>query len=395
MKKLFVCVLLGLVILIAPSSLAQEQEDILKITQDAGYTVDPINRPKASIVVDADSSQILWQDHIDDLRDPASMSKMFTLYLLFEDMASGKVSLDTTVTATETDQAISKIYEISNNNIVAGVAYPIKDLIAMTAVPSSNVATIMIANYLSQNNAGAFIDRINQTAKKLKMTNTHFSNASGAAAVSFKGYYKPQGYDPEAPNQTTARDLAILIYHMLDRYPEILQYTNKLVVKTMVGTPYEEEFHSYNHSLPGDEYGIPGIDGLKTGSSPTGAFNAMVTGQRDGHRVITIVMGVGDWSDQNGEFYRHPFINALTEKGFKLLKDQPQARYDHLISEAQVTTDAPPHAHKHKHEHTNHQNTLLDQIDHIFDRYHNYIAIGLVLFVLVALITIWRTLSRR
>ncbi|WP_262368386.1 serine hydrolase, partial [Streptococcus pyogenes] len=108
-------------------------EDIMDITRQAGYTISEVNRPKASIVVDANTSDILWQDNIDIPRDPASMSKMFTLYVLFEELAKGKITMDTTVTATETDQAIAKIYEISNNNIVAGVAYPIRDLITMTA----------------------------------------------------------------------------------------------------------------------------------------------------------------------------------------------------------------------------------------------------------------------
>lgn len=188
-------------------------EDVMEITRKAGYTVSEVNRPKASIVVDAKTSEILWQDNIDMPRDPASMSKMFTLYILFEELAKGKVTLDTTITATETDQAISKIYEISNNNIVAGVAYPIRDLIIMTVVPSSNAATVMIANYLSNNDASAFIDRINKTAKELGMTNTHFSNASGAIAQAFQGYYLPEKYDLTASNITTARDFATLIYY--------------------------------------------------------------------------------------------------------------------------------------------------------------------------------------
>ena len=72
---------------------AEEAKDIMTITREAGYTVQDINRPKSSIVVDANTGDILWQDNIDALRDPASMSKMFTLYLLFEEMAKGKIQL--------------------------------------------------------------------------------------------------------------------------------------------------------------------------------------------------------------------------------------------------------------------------------------------------------------
>lgn len=128
-----------------------------------------------------------------------------------------------------------------------------------------------------------------------------------------------------AANITTARDLAKLLYAFLKKYPQIIDFTNQSVVHTMVGTPYEEEFHTYNHSLPNNQFGMEGVDGLKTGSSPSAAFNAMVTAKRGNTRLITIVMGVGDWSDQNGEFYRHPFVNALTEKGFSDSKSLTKA----------------------------------------------------------------------
>ncbi|MGT2934226.1 serine hydrolase [Streptococcus catagoni] len=381
-KRIFLFLLFFLFI---PFSIvhAEEAEDILTITRKAGFQVNDINKPKASIVVDAGNGDILWQDNSDAVRDPASMSKMFTLYLLFEDLKSGKVSLNTKVKATETDQAISKIYEISNNNIVAGVDYPISDLITMTAVPSSNAATIMIANYLSNNNASAFIDRINDKAKELGMTHTHFYNASGAAAQAFKGLYNPESYDKTAPNQTTARDLAKLIYSFLKKYPKILSYTNKSLVKTMVGTPYQEEFHSYNYSLPGDKFGLKGVDGLKTGSSPSGAFNAMVTAQRNGKRLITIVMGVGDWSDQDGEFYRHPFVNALTEKGFADLSKENKKKYPNLFGKKKTSEKPTLSAKKYQ---TKKPKTILHKIEAFVDYYHNLIFVCLAVFIVLVLL---------
>lgn len=69
--------------------------------------------------------------------------------------------------------------------------------------------------------------------------------------------------------------------------------------------------------LPGAYYGIDGVDGLKTGSSPRGAFNYIATIKRGEQRHIAVIMGVGDWSDQNGEYYRHPFGNALIEKSYQ------------------------------------------------------------------------------
>ena len=278
--------------------------------------VNPINRPKSSLIVDANTGNILWQDNIDEVRDPASMSKLMTLYLVFEAIQQGKLSENTVIKATPRDEAIAKIYEISNNKIVAGVDYTVSELITMTAVPSSNATTVMLANYLSNNDPDTFLDMMNAKAKELGMTNTKWFNASGAAAVSFKGLYTPQRYDNNAANQTTARDLAILGYHFVKNYPNILNYTNKPVVTVKKGTPYEETFETYNYSLPGAKYGIEGVEGLKTGSSPRGAFNYIATIKRGNQRLISVVMGVGNWADQDGEYYRHPFGNALIEKAY-------------------------------------------------------------------------------
>lgn len=314
-KKLLALALLASMCLTPSLVLADE---LMDITRAAGYTdVQEINRPKSSILIDGNTGDILWQDNPDEIRDPASMSKVMTLYLVFEAIAQGRISEDTVITATPADQATAKIYEISNNNIVAGVDYTVSELITMTAVPSSNATTVMLANYLSDNDPDKWLDMMNAKAQELGMTNTQWFNASGAAAVAFKGYYAPQRYDNYASNQTTARDLAILTYNFVKNYPGILNYTNKPVVTVKAGTPYEETFETYNYSVPGAKYGIEGVDGLKTGSSPKGAFNYIATIKRGEQRVISVIMGVGDWSDQDGEYYRHPFGNALIEKMYK------------------------------------------------------------------------------
>ncbi|WP_249274407.1 DUF1958 domain-containing protein [Candidatus Enterococcus clewellii] len=313
----FYVVIVSLILLALPIPVhGEEFEDILDITRQAGYDVLDINKPKAAIVIDGSNGQILWANQPDEIRDPASITKMMTVYLVLEAIKQGQLSMETEIVASETDQAIGQIFEISNNDIVAGVAYPVRDLLYMVTVPSSNVATVMLANQISEQNAGAFIDRMNAKAQELGMTNTKFFNCSGASAQSFMGYYTPEGYDQSTGNQTTARDLAIMTYHLINNYPEVLEFTSQPVVKTMEGTPYEETFETYNYSIPGAQYGVEGVDGLKTGSSPAAGFNYIATAKRGETRLIEVIMGVGDWSDQDGEYYRHPFGNALLEKMF-------------------------------------------------------------------------------
>ena len=292
------------------NTIGAETVDIVELTKNAGYDVNPADIPKASIVVDAYTGRILWQDNIDEERDPASISKVMTVYLVMEAIAKGELSLSQKIVATKEDQAISNIYAISNNKIVEGVEYPIEELIKMTLVPSSNAATLMLANAITTDSTN-FIEKMNAKAKELGMNHTHFNNASGAVAELFQGYYQPEGYDATRPNQTTARDLAILAMELMNRYPQILQYTNSAVVKTMEGTPYEESFDTYNYSLPGAKYGMEGVNGLKTGSSGSGAFNYIATYEKNNMKLVEVVLGVGDWSNQDGEYIRHTFGNAI------------------------------------------------------------------------------------
>ncbi|MFD2307637.1 DUF1958 domain-containing protein [Enterococcus termitis] len=285
-------------------------------TQNPKYPIKNGYRPKASIVIDAGSGQILWEDQPDLPWSPASIAKVMTMYLVFEAMEQGKFTLDTTVKATEKYVNISQLYALSNNNISLGVEYPVRDLLTMLAVPSSNVATLMLANLVSDNDETGFIHLMNKKAADLGMKNTTYFNSSGAQISAFEGYYQAEGIDPNGDNKSTARDLAILAYNLVNKYPDALQFTNQPVVTTMKNTPYEETFDTYNYSLPGAKYGYDGVDGLKTGSSPTGGFNYIATAKKGEVRLIEVILGVGDWSDQEGEYERHIAGNAILDNTF-------------------------------------------------------------------------------
>lgn len=305
------CILLG-----GFAQTSYAEEDLMEFAKKSGYPIKEGYRPKASIVIDADSGQILWEDQPDLSWSPASIAKVMTMYLAFEAMEQGKFNLDTTVTATEKYVNISELYALSNNKITLGVDYPVRELFSMIAVPSSNVATLMLANLVSDNDEAGFIHKMNEKAAELGMTNTTYFNCSGAQISAFDGFYKAEGIDPDGDNKSTARDLAILTYNLLKKYPDVLQFTSKPVVTTMENTPYAETFETYNYSLPGAKYGYEGVDGLKTGSSPTGGFNYIATAKKGDTRLIEVILGVGDWSDQEGEYERHLAGNAILDHAF-------------------------------------------------------------------------------
>ena len=200
----------------------ETEPTMMDLIQQAGYEVSENDRPASVILIDANTGKYLWGENPDVPRNPASIMKLMTLYMVYEAMAEGKLSLDTTVVATQRYQAISQIYALSNAPIVSGVEYPVRELIPMVLVPSSNVATLMLAE-LVEPSPVTFLQMMNTKAQELGMTQTRIQNATGAQISAFQELYVPAEMDSSAlnpweDNVTTARDLSILIYHLLQKY---------------------------------------------------------------------------------------------------------------------------------------------------------------------------------
>lgn len=322
LKRLIVC--LSALFLASAWTVQADSYDIVTEAQNLGYSISAEQRPASFILVDANSGEILWGDNVDLVRDPASMTKLMTIYLIYEAMEKQGVDESETITATDTDEKISQIYEISNNKIKSGVAYPISDLLTAALVKSSNAAVYMLSKHFYPVSDSAFLDVMNRKAEEFGMVNTTFYNQAGAISRAYDGHYLPERYSMEL-NQTTPRDLAILSQHLIVDYPQVINHTKDYEVKIMAGTKYEEEFQAYNHSLPGGEYELKGVNGLKTGSSPSAQFNSVITAQRGDKSLISVVMGVGDWYDEHSEDYRQIFVNTLITKGFDILDGKAKA----------------------------------------------------------------------
>ena len=291
-----------------------QQEDIMSITEKSGTSVDEFFRPKADIVVDAHTGAIVYGDNIDAPRDSGSMAKLMSVYVLLRAIKEGQLDYDTLITATDTDVIISQNQKLSNSPIVAGAQYKVSTLLNMIFVPSSSAATIMIANKVSVGDPDKFLDLMNQRAQEIGMTNTKWNNPNGAPTAVLDGYYNPTRYDQHAINQTTARDMSILAYHIVNEFPEILNYTKNAKITLFKGTDYEETHENYNYSLEGGRYSLKGADGLKTGSSPTADYNYTLTVNRGNQRFVQVIMGVGHYDVEIAESLRHVIGNALIER---------------------------------------------------------------------------------
>ena len=264
-----------------------QQEDVMKIAADAGLVLDDFYKPKADIVIDANTGAILYGDNIDTVRDSGSMAKLMSAYVVFRALKEGKIKYDTVVTATEADQAISENNLLSNSPIVAGVDYKVSELIKMLFVPSSSAAVIMLANAVTDNDPDKFLDLMNQYAQEMGMSHTKWHNPNGAMISVLQGYYNPQRYDVNANNEITARDMSILAYHIVNDLPEMLEYTKQAHTTIMEGTPYEQSYDNYT-----------------------------ATTKRGKQRIIEVILGVGNYDVEIAESYRNQIGNTLAEKMF-------------------------------------------------------------------------------
>ena len=225
-KKLFKIAMCCVVLagMVAPITTVLAQESSITITKNEGNSVSEADTPKGDIVVNLSNGEILFQENPDNIVDPASLSKLMTIFMVYDAMKSGKIKLEDKVVATKNDQDISNLTNLSNSPIVEGVEYPVSELIKMALLPSSNAAVLMLANLINPN-ADDYVDLINQKAQELGMTNTKFVGASGAVTKDFEGLYTVQRYPSNETNQSTARDLAKMVVAMLKSHPEITEIT--------------------------------------------------------------------------------------------------------------------------------------------------------------------------
>ena len=317
-KKLFKIAMCCVVLtgMLAPITTVLAQESSITITKNEGNSVSEADTPKGDIVVNLSNEEILFQENPDNVVDPASLSKLMTIFMVYDAIKSGKIKLEDKVVATKNDQAISNLTNLSNSPIVAGVEYPVSELIKMALLPSSNAAVLMLANLINPN-ADDYVDLINQKAQELGMTHTKFVGASGAVTKDFEGLYTVQRYPSNETNQSTARDLAKMVVAMLKAHPEITEITKNKELTVMSGTPYAKTITNTNHSVEGDVLAYPGIVGLKTGTSERDGFNYIGIYKQDGVELVEVILGVGQFADHHGEYNRHKIGNALLQYVFK------------------------------------------------------------------------------
>ncbi len=217
---------------------------------------------RSAVLMEVTTGTILFEQNADEPIEPASFTKIATLYLVFEALQQNRIHLNDEVWISEAAWRTggSKMF------VGIGTRVPLEELIKGIAVVSGNDACIATAEHLS-GSVDTFVDAMNRMGKQLGMTHTTFLNPNGL---------------PADGQITTARDMAILDTAYLKRFPESLKY------HSMREWNYNNIVqYNRNHLLLKDST----IDGLKTGYIAASGYHLSATSQRDGMRLIAVVMG--------------------------------------------------------------------------------------------------------
>jgi D-alanyl-D-alanine carboxypeptidase len=216
----------------------------------------------AAIVVDGNSGRTIYALNEHQPRHPASVTKVMTLYLLFEQLEKGRLRLDSPlmISAHAAAQAPSKL------GLAPGETIDVENAIKAVVTKSANDIAVAIAENIGGDEE-SFAEMMTSKAHALGMHGTHFANASGL---------------PNSEQITTAHDLAVLGRAIQDRFPRYYRYFSTH------SFAYRGGVHRNHNHLLGR---VEGMDGIKTGYTQASGFNLLTSVRRDGHHIVAVVLG--------------------------------------------------------------------------------------------------------
>jgi D-alanyl-D-alanine carboxypeptidase (penicillin-binding protein 5/6) len=254
-----------------------------------------------AFMVDPQTSTVLLYKDAETPMAPSSMAKMMTIYIIFEELAAGRLKLDSRFRVSERARAMGG----SRMFLELGSEVTVEDLIKGIIVLSGNDACVVIAEGLSGTEE-AFAERMTKRARELGLTKSVFKDASGWP---YDGQY------------TTARDLAVLSHRTIEDFPQYYRY-------------YAEQNWTYNNIRQDNRNRLlkmtPGTDGLKTGHTEEGGYGQATSAVRDGRRLILVVNGLTSMAERAQETSR------LMEWGFRESTNTTVFRAGDTVVEAPV-----------------------------------------------------------
>jgi D-alanyl-D-alanine carboxypeptidase len=275
----------------------------------------------AAIVMDARTNEVLLEDQADERRFPASLTKMMTLYMIFEAIERGEITLNTRWTASRnaSRQPPSRL-GLACSRRRGCDSITVDQAIRALAVQSANDVATMTAERLGGSEA-RFAANMTARARELGLTDTRFANASGL---------------PDDRHRTTARDMAVLSQALWRDYPQYYHYFQ-------TPTFSWRRNHGRNHNALLGE--VTGVDGIKTGYTRASGFNLATMAERNGRRVIVVVLGGETSAARNAqvaylvegafeEYARRDDSNTVT------FANMPNRRLDAPLAPGALNADA-------------------------------------------------------
>ena len=245
-------------------------------------------KAKTAILVDGNTGKVLYAKDADEALPPASMTKMMTEYLVLEKIKDGEIDWEDTTEISDYPYWISGNDDFSGVGLVQNKEYTVKSLYEAMAIYSDNGTSVALAELIA-GSEGDFVKLMNEKAEEFGMTNSKFVNATGLDNETLDGRH-PEGTKKDESNLMSARDAAILAYHIVNDHPEALE------ISSIPETDFDgQKIRNYNWMLKHDAsflkpFYYEGMDGLKTGNTELAGYTFTGTAERDDKRLIAVIM---------------------------------------------------------------------------------------------------------
>jgi D-alanyl-D-alanine carboxypeptidase len=247
---------------------------VLTVVQ-AAHAAQPEYR--GALVMDAANGQVIFEDQADRANPPASVAKLMTFLVVHDCLRAGTLTLNTPITITREDAGMggTQVW------LEAGEAFTVEDLLYALLIQSANDAAHALAR-AAYGSVPAFVSEMNRRAQSLGMARTTFRTPHGLP---------PRSRKASDSDMTTARDLALLSRELL-LHTDVITYSSVRERTFRPGQPPPREviMRSHNHLLAK----VRGADGLKTGYTSAAGFCLAATAEREGRRLIVVVVGSPD-----------------------------------------------------------------------------------------------------
>lgn len=269
---------------------------------------------ESAILVDAETGKVLYAKNPDVALPPASMTKMMTEYLVLEAIDNGDIDWDTKTEISDYPYGISADPSFSGVGLTQNKEYTVRELYTAMATFSDNGTTVALAELIADSESD-FVKLMNKKGEEMGLPEYKFVNSSGLENANLGDDY-PEGTDPDGSNLLSARSAALLGYHLVNDYPEALDFSSEIEVefedKKVENLNWMLKHKASNYK----PYYYEGMDGLKTGNTDLAGYCFTGTAERDGTRLISVVMK----TDSEDERFKE--TAKLMDYGFSKFKTE-------------------------------------------------------------------------